>query len=579
MTAGPASGGDAQPSFGPDLIVRNAKVITLDPQNRIAEAVAVKDGRFVAVGDTASISAIADERTTVVDGAGRALVPGLIDGHAHMDREGLKKLIYPSLAGCASIADILDRISDLVRAAVPGDWIVTMPVGDPPNFFGVPECLAEKRYPNRRDLDRVSPDNPVYIKSIWGPWRHVMPLVSIANSKALEIAGITASTPSPGPSVRIEHEAESGEPTGVFYEDTLYPLVELSLMRCAGGFSAEDRVRGLRESMRLYNAVGTTSVFEGHGVAAEVLAAYQALRDRGEASVRSNLLFSPSWSAVKPADPGGLLRSWARWLAGRGLGDATLRLAGLFAEFDGGEEHAARAKANPYTGWAGFHFDAGLPREDLKTVLVEAARLGIRVSGIVPSMLDLFAEVDREASIRDQRWILGHINVLSADDVARIRDLGLVVTTHTNRYVYKEGHLLKEQLGAGGEDDIVPLRRLLDAGVHVSFATDNVPISLWHPVWQAVARKSLYTGDVIAPGQRLTREEALGCATRQGAWLSFEEGEKGTVEVGKLADFALLSDDPLVCPEDALRDLSALLTVVGGRVVHDADGDASTGLA
>ncbi len=552
-----------------DLILRGGKVVTVDSRFRLASAFAVKDGRFIAVGDDAAISALAGEGTRVVEAAGRAVVPGLIDGHAHMDREGLKALIYPSLAGCASIADIQDRIRALAQAARPGEWIVTMPVGDPPNFFGVPDGLAEKRYPNRWDLDRVAPDNPVYIKAIWGPWRHILPLVSIANSKALEAAGITAATRPPCPSVEIEKAPGNGEPTGVFIENTFYPIVELTLMRAAGGFSAADRVRGLRESMRLYNAAGTTSVFEGHGVAGEVLGAYQALRDAGEASVRGNLMFSPSWSAVGPADRLDMLRSWTRWLAGRGLGDAMLRVAGLFAELDGGPEHALRAQANPYTGWAGFHFDAGLPREDLKTVLVEAARLGIRVSGIVPAMLDLFAEVDRAAPIGDQRWILGHVNVLSEDDVSRIRDLGLVVTTHTNRYVHKEGHLLKQRLGAAREDDIVPLRRLLDAGVHVSFATDNVPISLWHPVSQAVARRSLYTGEAIAPGQRLTREEALRCATAEGAWLSFEENEKGSIEAGKLADFAVLSDDPLACPEAALPDITSVLTVVGGRVVHD----------
>ena len=558
--------------FAPDLILRGGKVITVDSRFRMASAFAVKGGRFVAVGDDAAISRLAGEGTRIVEAAGRAVAPGLIDGHAHMDREGLKKLIYPSLAGCRSIADIQDRIAALVRDAAPGEWIVTMPVGDPPNFFGVPDCLAEKRYPNRHDLDRVAPDNPVYIKSIWGPWRHVLPLVSIANTKALERAGVTSATPPPGPSVEIETDPETGAPTGIFVENTPYPIVELSLMAAAGGFSAADRVRGLRESMRLYNAAGTTSVFEGHGVAGEVLGAYQALRRAGEASVRGNLVFSPSWSAVAPADRGEVLRSWARWLAGRGLGDGMLRVAGLFAEFEGGPEHAVRARANPYTGWAGFHFDAGLPRAALKALLVEAARLGIRVSGIVPPILDLFAEVDREAPIGDQRWILGHINVLSEDDVVRIRDLGLIVTTHTNRYIYKEGHLLKDRLGKSREDDIVPLRRLLDAGVHVSFATDNVPISLWHPVWQAVARKSLYTGETIAPAQRLTREEALRCATAEGAWLSFEEGEKGSIEEGKLADFAVLSDDPLACPEEALRDITSELTVVGGRVVHE-DGD------
>jgi predicted amidohydrolase YtcJ len=571
MTGRGASPADGA-GHGPDLILRGGKVITVDPRFSIASAFAVRDGRFTAVGDDASVMALAGNGTRIIDAGGRAVVPGLIDGHAHMDREGLKALIYPSLAGCRSVAEILDRIAELVRAARPGDWIVTMPVGDPPNFFGVPDSLAEKRYPNRRDLDRVAPDNPVYIRSIWGPWRHVLPLVSIANSKALEAAGITAATASPGPSVEIEHDPASGEPTGIFYEDTLYPLVELTLMAAAGGFSAADRVRGLRESMRLYNAVGTTSVVEGHGVAGEVLGAYQALRDAGEASVRGNLMFSPSWTAIAPAARGAVMQGWARWLAGRGLGDSMLRVAGLFAEFDGGPEHALRARANPYTGWAGFHFDAGLPREDLKTVLLAAARLGIRVSGIVPPMLDLFAEVDSAVPIADRRWVLGHINVLSQEDVAKIRNLGLVVTTHTNRYVYKEGHLLKKKLGGAREDDIVPLRRLLDAGVHVSFATDNVPISLWHPVWQAVARQSLYTGETVAPGQRLSRAEALRCATLEGAWLAFEEAEKGSIEPGKLADFAVLSDDPLTCPEDSLRDIEARITAVGGRVVYEADG-------
>lgn len=557
-------------AIAPDLILRGGKVITVDPRFRIASALAVKDGRFGAVGSDDEIVPLAGERTRVLDASGRAVVPGLIDGHAHMDREGLKSLIYPSLAGCRSIEDILDRIAALVREARPGEWIVTMPVGDPPNFFGVPECLAERRYPDRRDLDRVAPDNPVYIKSIWGPWRHVLPLVSIANSRALERAGVTAATHAPGPSVEIQRDPATGEPTGVFIENTPYPIVELTLMAAAGGFSAEDRTRGLRESMRLYNAVGTTSVFEGHGVAGEVLAAYQALHRAGEATVRGNLVFSPSWGAVAPADRRDVLRSWARWLAGRGLGDGMLRVAGLFAEFEGGPEHAVRARANPYTGWAGFHFDAGLPREELKTLLVEASRLGIRVSGIVPPMLELFAAVDREAPIGGQRWVLGHINLLSEDDIARIKDLGLVVTTHTNRYVYKEGHLLRQRVGAARENEIVPLRRLLDAGVHVCFATDNVPISLWHPVWQSVARKSLYTGEAIAPAQSLTREEALRCATAEGAWLSLEEEEKGTIEVGKLADFAVLSDDPLACPEDALRDIHSTLTVVGGKVVHEA---------
>jgi len=298
--------------LAPDLIVHNAKVLTIDSAFSVASSFAVKDGRFAVVGEDAAILPMGDSETRLIDAGGRTVMPGLIDGHAHMDREGLKAMVYPSLAGARSIGDILDWISDLVAAAAPGEWVVTMPMGDPPAYFDVPDILAEKRYPTRQDLDRVSPDNPVYIRSIWGPWRHVMPLVSIANSRALAEAGITRDTPSPCPSVTIEKDSK-GEPTGVFSEDALFPIVELSLMRAAGGFNAEQRRRGLIESMRLYNAVGTTSVFEEHGAAAELIQAYQAVNLAGEATVRAHLFFSPSWNAVGDQPVGRLARRARAW--------------------------------------------------------------------------------------------------------------------------------------------------------------------------------------------------------------------------------------------------------------------------
>jgi predicted amidohydrolase YtcJ len=165
--------------------------------------------------------------------------------------------------------------------------------------------------------------------------------------------------------------------------------------------------------------------------------------------------------------------------------------------------------------------------------------------------------------------VLGHLSVMTAEDVSRVRDLGLAVTTHTNRYLLKQGHQLKQKLGPGAENDIVPLRRILDAGVPLALATDNVPISLWHPIWHTVARRNRYTGETIAPEQALTREEALRCATVGGAALTFEEGDKGTIEPGRRADFIVLSDDPLTCSEDALPEIVAGTTVVDGKVVYD----------
>src|SRR3990167_6170701 len=147
------------------------------------------------------------------------------------------------------------------------------------------------------------------------------------------------------------------------------------------------------------------------------------------------------------------------------------------------------ARAMPSSGWAGFAYDAALPRELLKTVMLEAARRDIRVLSMGKDLLDLYEEVNHVVPIHDRRWVIEHISTLTRDEIHRMRDLGVVVTTHTNRYISKEGEILRARVGAAREDEIVPLRALLDAGVHVALATDNVPPSLFHPIWQAVARR------------------------------------------------------------------------------------------
>jgi len=286
-------------------------------------------------------------------------------------------------------------------------------------------------------------------------------------------------------------------------------------------------------------------------------------------TVRAHLTMSPSWStAGKPPDE--QVAAWAPMLGGRGTGDAWLRVAGLFAEGGRTADNAVRARAWPYTGWAGFAYDAGLPRETLREVLIAAARHDVRVGGIQRDLLDVYTEVDKVVPLRDRRWVLEHISVLTDDEIHRIRDLGLVVTTHTNSYIGKQGEILRQRVGADAEDTVVPLRKLREAGVTVALATDNVPTSLWHPIAQTVTRLDRYAKRAIAASQRLTREEALRAATTAGAWLTFEEDEKGTLEPGKLADLAVLSADPLTVDESRLAEIVAELTVVGGRVVFEA---------
>ncbi len=552
-------------SIEADLVLTGGKVVTVDARFSLAQAVAVRDGRILAVGSDAAIERHRGARTREIPLRGRTMLPGLVDGHAHMDRTGLRGIL-PDLAGCRSIADVQARIAALARTKRPGEWIVTMPLGEPPFYRDPEQGLVEGRWPNRHDLDAAAPDNPVYIKPIWGYWRHTLPLVSVANSRALALAGVGRDTPPPAQSVEIERDAR-GEPTGVFREQGFMPLVELSLMGVAPGFTVADRVASLPRAARAYHAFGTTSIYEGHGVAAELLRAYRQVHEAGRLTMRSSLVFCPDWRGLDGVDAERLVAGWAHWLAGRGLGDDMLRVGGLITEIGRTPENDVRAAAAT-TGWAGFNYDMGLPRERACAVLVACARQGIRVTGIWPDMLDLFAEVDRIVPIRDLRWVLGHVSVLTPDQVARVRDLGLVVTTHTNRYIAKEGHLLRARHGLPDEEAIVPLRSLRDAGVHVSLATDNVPISLWHPVAQAVTRLSSVERRPIGEGQALSRAEAIRAVTIDGAFLTMDEDRKGSIETGKLADFAVLSADPLSVAEEALCTIEAEVTLVGGRVVH-----------
>lgn len=548
-----------------DLILTGGKVLTVDARFSIAQAVAVRDGRILAVGSNAAIERHRGPRTEEIALAGRTMMPGLIDGHAHMDRAGLRQIL-PSLSGCRSIADVQARIAGIARGKPPGAWIVTMPLGEPPFYRDPEQGLAEGRWPTRHELDEAAPDNPVYIKPIWGYWRHTLPLVSVANSRALALAGITRDTQPPSPAIEIDRDA-AGEPTGIFREQHFMPLVELSMLRAAPGFTVAERAATLPAAAAAYHAFGTTSVYEGHGVAAEVLQAYRQVHDAGRLTMRSNLVFCPDWRGLEDVDPAHLVDGWGHWLAGRGLGDDMLRIGGIITELGRNPDNAIRAAA-PTTGWAGFNYDMGLPRDRARQLLVACARRGIRVTGIWPDMLELFAEVDRIAPIRGLRWVLGHITVLTREQVGLVRDLGLVVTTHTNRYIAKEGHLMQARHHLPDEDAIVPLRALRDAGVPISLATDNVPISLWHPVMQAVTRMSTAERRPIAPEQALSREEAIRAVTNHGAFLTMEEDRKGSIEAGKLADLAVLSADPMSVPAEAIADIDAEITIVGGRIVH-----------
>src|SRR6516162_8173206 len=295
-----------------EIVLKNGKVLTVDGTFTIAQAIAITADKIIAVGANDAMTAHISAQTRIIDLKGKTVVPGLIDGHAHMDREALSN-VFPSLGPVRSIRDIQDRIAELARSKRPGEWIVTMPIGDPPFYFDVPDILAEKRWPTRQELDAAAPNNPVYIRSIWGFWRGTLPLVSCANTEALKRAGIKRDTISPVETLTIVKDA-NGEPTGVFMEREFQPVAELLWFRDATRFSHADRLRALPESARLYHSFGTTSVFEGHGVATELLNVYKEVHHSGVLTMRTTLAISPKWRAAGNAAFGLLLEAWGGWI-------------------------------------------------------------------------------------------------------------------------------------------------------------------------------------------------------------------------------------------------------------------------
>jgi predicted amidohydrolase YtcJ len=562
----------AAPATRPaDLVLKNGKIITIDANSSVAQAIAIAGDRILAVGPDAAMAGHTAPSTRVVDLNGKAVTPGLIDGHAHMDREALRS-VFPSLGRVRSIRDIQDRIAELARGKPPGEWIVTMPIGDPPYYFDVPDMLAEKRWPTRQELDAAAPNNPVYIRSIWGFWRGTFPLVSCANTEALKRAGITRETLPPVETLTIQKDG-NGDPTGVFIEREFQPITELVWFRDATRFSHADRVRALTQSARLYHGFGTTGVYEGHGVATELLNAYKEVHRAGALTMRATLAISPNWKAAGNAPLGQLIEAWGGWLGEPGLGDDRLKMSGLFAAIGRSAADNVRGGAAPYTGWAGFNSDAGLPREQLKEVLLHCAANNIRVAAIAGAaglaMLDLYEEVDKQIPLKGRRWVLSHVYVVPPRDLERIVRMGLVLTTHTNASLYKALDAIAERLPPERHHEITPMNALRDAGVRVSLATDNVPISLWLPVAQTVERRDFRSQRVVAPAQALSRMEALRCATMNGAYLTFDEDKKGSLEPGKFADLAVLSADPLTVEAKGLSDITSRMTMIGGNIVYE----------
>jgi predicted amidohydrolase YtcJ len=548
----------------PDLILHSGKVITLDHSSRIAPAISVRAGRVVNVGDDAALLKEAAPTTKLIDLAGCSVLPGFFDAHPHADREGLKARGGIPIAGLHSVAEIVDVVKRAAQTTPAGEWIVLMPMGEPPHeYISRPEQLTDGRFPTRHDLDAVAPDHPVYIRAVWGWWSR-RPFPSVANWLAFERAGVTRDTPAPH-NVEIVKDAR-GEPTGVFLENNFVSVLEYTLFRDLPRFKYSDRLDSVRLGAQAYVAVGTTSLYEGHGLTPTVIRAYRENAERGALSLRMHTPVSMPSAAFDDKRLLDLFYHYAGVAGGRGRGDDILRVEGINL---GG--HADSMVADiiaagyPYDQWAG-HFYQAMTQARFVKLGIEAARLGLRVNCVVSRDLEYalsaYEAIDKEVRIRDRRWVVIHVNQASDAQIRRMKTLGVIATVVPGFLWMASDRYGLDKLGEQG----IPIRRMLDGGVPVALSTDGVPYSMLWTAWEAIARWD-DDGQRQLGDSRLTREEALRMAAQSGHRLTWNEDRYGSLEVGKVADMVVLAEDPLSCDLDRLKDIRVDRTFLGGRQV------------
>lgn len=563
-----------------DLLIHNAVVHTVDARDSVGEAIAIAAGRILAVGTLADVEGRCGPATRRVDLAGRTVVPGFVDAHPHMDMVGLK-LTKPAFNNPKSIADIQAVIRAEVARKKPGEWIVCNPVANEPEVFGYPAALAEGRWPNRHDLDEAAPDNPVYIE----PPSLVAPGHAFANSQAIALCGITARSPVVQ-GVEIEVDA-AGEPTGVF-RDINFPKwlpvrdgafrAQGSLFPAMPELSDAETLAAVAAGARAFNEAGITAIYEGHGIPTGPQRAYMDLWSRKQLTVRTYFVVSYPIPLYRDRARGNeLIEQTARYAGGNGFGDDLLKFGGLGFSFDSAAAMGACLMREPYTGAAGTPWLGVQLADDesFRDIVRRCAAAGLRVQvqcsggGAIDKVLRTYEEVDREIPIEGKRWTIQHCQFPSAQNMDTCRRLGVLPTTTTN-FLWMYGSVYRKAFGEQLAEQAIPFRSWLDAGVPVAQSTDGNPFQPMFAYWQLLARKDAVSGRPLGePGQRLTRQEALRVYTLNGARTAFWDEVTGSIEPGKYADLAVLSDDIMTMEEDRIPQTRVLATLLGGQPVHD----------
>ena len=528
-----------------DLIIRNAHIVTVDPSFSTASAAAIRDGRFIAVGSDAAVLKTKGPRTRVIDLDGQTVLPGFNDTHVHLTA-GKDLETQVDLTHIRSIKEIQSAIAARAKQAKPGEWIV--------GTRGWWEYqLAEGRLPTRADLDAAAPDNPV---SIPGP--HYV----IVNSLALKLADVTRDTPDPqGGQV---YKDSTGEPTGLLM-DNAGRFVRKFMPKATDA----QQVAGMKRVLALVNSHGLTSAGDPSG-SIEDAAMYRRLRDKGLLTVRLDFSYN-----IDPAEPLDKTEAELKALPRPGSdGDGMFRADEIGETGLDGAELTALLE-HDYPGKPGYRGLQKVPNEQFKRFAALVAKYGYRLrphavgDAAIDEALDAFEYANAQTPIVNRRWMIDHAFLLGPQHYDRVKRLGLVINSQY-MHNYELGALILKAWKRPLADRSEPYREWLQNGIMFAGGSDG-PVSYYAEplleIYGEVTRGTQWGGR-LGPDQGISREDAIRSVTINGAYTTFEEKVKGSIEPGKYADFVVLSGDILKVPAEKIRDLKVLATVLGGRTVY-----------
>ncbi|PYV33484.1 MAG: amidohydrolase [Acidobacteria bacterium] len=545
-------------------IFYHGKIVTVDPQFRIVDSMAIRGDRIVGVGTRREVRRLAGPNAIQIDLQGKTVLPGLIDSHVHAADASMYEFDHP-VPDMETIGDVLRYIKSRAAITKKGDWIELSQV-----FV---TRLRDQRFPTRAELDAAAPRNPVYFGT--GPDASV-------NSLALELSGIDKNFQiTDGKPGRIERAA-NGEPTGILRSCSRL----LKIQSSEKNPTDEDRGQRLKMLLADYNSVGITSISE-RDLGDQGIELYRRLRAKGELTCRVYVMYSVD--AQMPLDKiEERMRSAARSPLNRY--DNMLWVRGIKTYLDGGMLTGSAYMLQPWGISKVYSIDDPTYR-GMRYIgpdkLYQIARFALKNDlqftahsvgdGAVQAMVDAYSKVNSEFPVRPARPCITHANFMTAEAIRKIKALGIVLDLQPV-WLWLDGETLRKQFGNERLANFQPYKSLFDSGVVVGGGSDHMqkigslrsinPYNPFLAIWITLRRQPRWSDQPLHPEQRISREQALRLYTINNAYLMFEEKQKGSLEKGKLADFIVLDRDILTCPVDEVRNIQVEQTYLGGRIVY-----------